>query len=84
MLKAIIENADKELIYTLCECVLNCINGNVTLDESIKTKLNRHKLHLRSLLRKRNSSIKKKKKILIQKGSGFLPIILSTILSALE
>ena len=43
MRKSIIENADKELISIICECILNCINGNVNLDTETKIKLNRHK-----------------------------------------
>ena len=35
MRKSIIENGDKDLIFSLCECVLNCINGNEKLNNSI-------------------------------------------------
>ena len=83
MLCSIIKSGNKELIHTICECVLNCLNGNVTLNDSDKTYLKRHKNKLRQLLRK-NSSLKVKKKIIIQSGGSFLPIILSTILSAIS
>lgn len=82
MLKAVISASDKELILCLCECILNCLNGNVALGDKEKLKLKRYKTELRSLIEKR-SSIKKKKNILIQKGSGFLPILLPAIISAI-
>ena len=43
-----------KLISTICECILNCINGNINLDTETKIKLNRHKNVLRNL------SVKKK------------------------
>ncbi len=84
MFKSIIQGANSELINTLCECVLNCLNGNVELSEIDKHSLSKHKKYLRELLKKNNNSIKRKKIILVQKGSGFLPIILSAVLSLLQ
>jgi|LakMenE18May11ns_1017448.scaffolds.fasta_scaffold9413320_2 hypothetical protein len=81
MHNSIITSAKKDLIYTLCECVLNCMNGNINLNETTKGKLCKHKNKLRHLLKKK-STLKEKKKILIQHGGSFLPLILSTILSA--
>ena len=37
MRKSIIENGDKDLIFSLCECVLNCINGNVSINSEAKS-----------------------------------------------
>jgi hypothetical protein len=34
MHNSIITSAKKDLIYTLCECVLNCMNGNINLNET--------------------------------------------------
>jgi hypothetical protein len=45
MRKVILSNADKDLINTICECVHNCLNGNIELNYEIKTKLKRHKNH---------------------------------------
>ena len=80
---AIIKSAKKDLIHTICECVLNCLNGNITLNESDKAYLKRYKRRLRQLLRKQ-SSLKQKKHIICQSGGSFLPIILSSILSAIS
>jgi adenylate kinase len=79
MRNAIIKSADKELICTICECIQNVINGNVKIDEKLKKRLFQQKDHLRKLQKK--SSIKNKKKILIQKGGSFLPMLIPIILS---
>ena len=84
MHKSIIQGADKELINTICECILNCLNGNVKLNETEVNTLAKHKKYLRQLLAKDSRAHKKKKQILIQKGSGFLPIILSAVLALLQ
>jgi hypothetical protein len=59
MRKSILHNADKDLINTLCECIHNCLNGNIDLNEQTKNKLKRHKNILRKLLVKKKVSIKK-------------------------
>ena len=81
MRKSILDHADKELVSSICEFILNCMNGNITINEETKSKLNRHKNILRNLLIKKKVSIKKKKNLLKQKG--FLPILLSTVISGL-
>ena len=47
--KAVIEKSDSDLIYTFCEIVLNVLNGNIKLDESILKKLESHKGCFRKL-----------------------------------
>ncbi len=37
MRKVILTKADKDLINTICECVHNCLNGNIELNNEIKT-----------------------------------------------
>ncbi len=83
MRKVILSNEDKDLINTICECVHNCLNGNIELNNEIKTKLKRHKYDLRNLVG-RNKSLKIKKKILSQNGGAFLPLLLSTVLGGLS
>jgi hypothetical protein len=58
MRKVISTNADKDLINTICECVYNCLNGNIELNNEIKMKLK----NLRNLVG-RNKSLKIKKQI---------------------
>lgn len=82
MLKAVINTSDRDLILTVCECILNCLNGNIKLSPKNRDKLKKYKRTLRTLIQKRKS-IKYRKKLLIQQGSGFLPIILPSVISAL-
>ena len=76
----IIQKGNKEFIYSICECILNVLNGNVILTEQQIKELKPYKQSLRKLLK--NNSIKIKKKLLIQKG-GFLQIILPSIIAGL-
>ena len=82
MRNALIKSADRDLICSICECIQNVINGNVKIDDKIKKKLFHEKEHLRRLQKK--SSLKNKKKILIQKGGSFLPMLLPIVLSILN
>jgi hypothetical protein len=82
MLKAIIHNSDKELISCICECILNIINGNVKVGDEELKKLRKYRYALSELLSKYNP-MKNIKKILIQHGSGILPILIPTIIQAL-
>ena len=78
--KAIISNADKGLITALCECVYNVLQGNIKVDEKTLQILHKYRLAIRKLCKK--SCLKKKKKILVQKG-GFLQYLLPLVLSTL-
>ena len=76
--KIIIEKANKDQIYSICDCVLNILNGKLNVDDN-KNKLIKKRRCMRKLLTK--SSLKKKKKIL-QTG-GFLQILIPAIISGL-
>lgn len=78
--QSVIKSGSKDLIDSISECILNFLNGNVTLCEQELISLKKYKLPLRKLLKKLN--LKEKKKILIQKG-GFLSIILPSIITGL-
>ena len=74
--KAIIKEADKELIYCLCECAKNVLNGNVKLSKSQLVALKKHGNNVRSLVKK-TVGIKKKKQVL-QRG-GLLSALLAPL-----
>lgn len=79
--KKLLETADKDLILCLCDCANNILKGNIRLKPKEKEKLRRHKTALRELTKGKSASgLKKKRKLLVQKG-GFLPLLLSPILS---
>lgn len=76
IVKALIQEADPEVIKVLCECCNTTIKGGFNLTEAQSRKLQRYKQQLRILSRKR-TSVKKKKQAL-QKG-GFLGALLGTV-----
>jgi hypothetical protein len=76
-----IEQANPDEIRALTEIALNIINGNFELTPETVEKLKKHKEHIRNLA-KRTLSHKKKKLFLVQKG-GFLPFLITPVLSAL-
>lgn len=79
--KAILEKADKNFIISICDIIFNLLQGNVNLTDKEKTELKKHKSFLRKIVKK--SSLKEKKKIIIQKGGGVLSIILPAVFSTI-
>ena len=78
--KAILKAVDPNVINLLSECSLNVLEGNVKLKPCVKRELSKYKGSLRSLTA--NTSLAKKRRVLIQKG-GFLPALLGSVLSGL-
>ena len=78
--KALLKSADKDLIHSICECVYNILIGKVPLAKSQKVNISKHKTTLRRLL-KPGVSFRSRKKLIIQKGGGFLPLLLTPIIS---
>ena len=74
----ILKNCENDLIHIICDCVYNMEKGNVPgLTQEKVNKLARHKTSLIKLSKK--VTIKEKRKILIQKGVGFLPFLLPLV-----
>ena len=80
--RALLQAADSKLLKAICECVLNVLRGTVKLNPSQKRKLRRHKDSLRQLADKR-IPLKRKKNLIVQKGEGFLGILLAPVLQQL-
>ena len=78
---SIIKNCSKEEIYSIIECILNVYNGNVKIPQDLINKLRPYKKTFEKLL-DRNSSLDKKRQLIIQKG-GFLQILIPAITSAI-
>ena len=76
--KEILESANKDLVYCLCECIVNVLNGNVPTTAAQKQKIRRHGNTLKEIKHKQ-TSLKQKKKLFIQRG-GFLPMLLAPII----
>ena len=81
LLTNILKSADKELIQSLNECVLNTLNGNIKLSVDERKKLEKFKYSLRKLLQIK--PFYKKKKFLVQKG-GFLQILLPSAIALIS
>lgn len=78
---ALLKACKDEEINCICECVFNTLNGKLPLKDCEKTKLKKHKTILRKLISKGRS--KPRKRIIIQQGGAFLPIILGAVLNSL-
>jgi hypothetical protein len=78
---SIIKGGDREFIYSICECVLNVMNGNVKINNHTFNKLKVYKNTFKKLLKK--SKLKDKKKILIQKG-GFLQYLIPAVITGIS
>ena len=64
--KAIVSNCDRDLFNSICECVLNVLNGNVKLSGCDTRKLRKHKAVLRQVADKRVPL--SGKKFIVQRG----------------
>lgn len=82
LVRDILKNADAKLIKTICEIIYNILQGNVELTSDVKRALERYKKQLRCLSCTKKKGISKKKKI-IQKGAGFIPLLIGSVLSGL-
>ena len=72
--KAIVSNCDRELVLSICECVLNVLNGNVRFSECVARKLRKHRAVLRKVADKR-VPLSGKKKLIVQRGGFLLPLL---------
>src|ERR1700761_1501803 len=70
----LLKHAKKCVIDSISEIAVNCLNGNIPLENCDLKKLSRHKKVLRQIASK--IPYTKRKHILIQSG-GFLPILLN-------
>ena len=79
--KAIIKHASPNLVTAISEIALNMLKGVIKLTPQQKQRLSRYKKEFRSLAKK-NVSVNRKRKLLIQKGGGaglalLLPLAIS-------
>lgn len=81
----LLKNADHGLVKGICECVLNVLNGCVKICDKTRKKLGKYKKVLRNIVdrRKTEGGWKSKKRLILQKGAGFLPLVLGTIIHAI-
>ena len=81
--KAAIKAAPDPVLKHICNAALNAYQGDISLNKKQRSSLKKYKKAI-SALSSKTISLKNKRKILNQKGGfSFVPIILSTVLSAL-
>jgi hypothetical protein len=81
--KSILRKCSNSVIKTLCECAVNVIRGNVPLTKNKKKILSSHKRSLRKLSDK-SIPLFKKRRLLVQRGDGFLSILLPAAISVIS
>lgn len=83
--ESILKQADDNFIKAICEICINFCNGNVKVNAKSFKKLKKYKdvIHKLASVKKAHKNLRKEKKVLIQKGGAFLPILLPSIISAL-
>ena len=77
--KAMIINADSNLICSIAECAYNILKWNVRLTSCQKAKLRRYRKHLRALPNKGTSVVRRRS---IMQIGGFLPAFLAPLASS--
>lgn len=80
---AILKSCPNSLIKSVCECVLNLLKGNLPISKQVKTRLTPYKRTLRKLAQKK-VPLFKKRRLLIQKGEGFLSLLIPAAVSVLS
>ena len=80
--KAMLKHVDSSCIKAICDCVLNILKNVVKTSPVEKRKLARHKNHLRVLVKK-GTPIQKRRRTVVQKGEGFLTLVLGPVLKEL-
>lgn len=78
----ILKYSDSKLIKVLIDCIYNVLQGNVSMKKHRFQKLKKYKASLRKIVNSRGK-VKSKKKLIVQTGGGFLPILLAPIVSYL-
>ena len=76
---ALLRKADSKLVRSICECALNILCGGAPLNQRQRSRLRKHAKLLRKLADpKRN--LPSKKKIISQRGGGFLTALLAPLI----
>lgn len=77
--KQLLRTARPELVNAICDCVHNVLQGNVPISSRQKQKLKVKRNILRQLTNRKNKT-PKRKRLLIQHGSGILSSILGPVI----
>jgi len=81
--KDLLRQCPNSVIKTVCECALNLLRGNIPLTEKDKKQLKPFKRSLRKLSNKK-VPLYKKRRLLVQRGEGFLGFLLPAAISVIS
>ena len=80
--KAILKAAEDDLFEAIRQCLLNVWFDTIKLKPKTAKKLAPHFKHIKFAADKRNPIVKRRTR-LVQKGEGFLPFLLTSVLELL-
>ena len=80
--KAVIQHSDKDLLFCISNIIHNVTTGKIPVKQAILNKLKRYRKEIYKLCDKK-VSLPQRRKILIQKGSGILSVLIPTIIGSL-
>ena len=80
---AFLKKCPNSIIKGVCECALNLLRGNIPISKQKKNKLVPYKRTLRRLGDKK-IPLFKKRRLLVQKGDGFLSVLIPAAISVLS
>ena len=81
--KAILKKAPDGVIKSICDAALNAQRGDIRLSPNAKKKFAAQRVLFNSLISRKVSLPKKRRKLIQRGGLAILPILLSTVLSSL-
>lgn len=76
--KVLLKHVNDSLVQCLSECCLNVVRNNVPITEQRLKSLRKHKDSIRKLADKK-LQLKQRKRLIIQKGSGFIVPLLAAL-----
>ena len=81
--QAVLKSAPEPVVKSVCNAALNLLAGDIKISPSQKAIFKKHKSTI-SQLASKGPAISLKRRLLTQKGGGFLiPLLISTVLSTL-
>ena len=82
MRRAIIKAADKNLLEAITECFLNICKDTIKISPKTYKKLASYSNHI-EIVADKSKPLAKRKRVILQKGDGFLPLLLAPVLEQL-
>ena len=80
---AIIKAADDDLLKDITECLLNICKGTIKISPRIHKKLTPYADHTEVVADKSKPITQRRRRVILQKGDGFLPFLLAPVLEHL-